>query len=76
MIVKVLSRTCRKLCTNPIKRKTPAKKVVKIDNAKKRSTLESEEEKKCFDKACKRFKAGSMQRAGSRSRIILIRSWG
>ena len=52
----------RKLCTNPIKRKTPAKKVVKIDNAEKKKAPWSEEEKKCLDKACKRFKAGSMQR--------------
>jgi DnaJ family protein C protein 2 len=52
----------RKLCTNPIKRKTPQKKVVKIDNAEKKKAPWSEEEKKCLDKACKRFKAGSMQR--------------
>ena len=52
----------RKLCTNPIKRKTPVKKVVKIDNAEKKKAPWSDEEKKCLDKACKRFKAGSMQR--------------
>jgi len=52
----------RKLCKNPIKRKTPVKKVVKIDNAEKKKAPWSDEEKKCLDKACKRFKAGSMQR--------------
>jgi len=52
----------RKLCKNPIKRKAPAKKVVKIDNAEKKKAPWSDEEKKCLDKACKRFKAGSMQR--------------
>ena len=37
----------RKLCTNPIKRKAPAKKVVKIDNAEKKSP--GVRGKKCLD---------------------------
>ena len=38
----------RKLCTNPIKRKTPAKKVVKIDNAEKKKAPWSRGRKKMF----------------------------
>ena len=54
------SRGSAQAVYEPHQRKT-TKKVVKIDTGKKEGAV-VEEEKKCLEKVCKRFKAGSMQR--------------